>query len=86
MLAQPDFDAFEDALGGPFAGQKQGNVVAAFAQRRKTMRSALAGWAGSAAEAERRLRAAGIDPQIRGEKLSVADFVRLAQVPVVPDH
>ena len=34
------------------------------------------GLAGSAAEAERRLRAAGIDPQIRGEKLSVADFVR----------
>ena len=61
-------------------------IDAAFAQRRKTMRSALAGWAGSAAEAERRLRAAGIDPQIRGEKLSVADFVRLAQVPVVPDH
>ena len=51
-------------------------IDAAFAQRRKTMRSALAGWAGSAAEAERRLRAAGIDPQIRGEKLSVADFVR----------
>ncbi|WHU45706.1 16S rRNA (adenine(1518)-N(6)/adenine(1519)-N(6))-dimethyltransferase RsmA [Gordonia sp. L191] len=56
-------------------------IDAAFAQRRKTMRSALAGWAGSAAEAERRLRAAGIDPQIRGEKLDVDDFVRLAQVP-----
>lgn len=55
-------------------------IDAAFAQRRKTMRSALAGWAGSPVEAERRLRAAGIDPQIRGEKLDVADFVRLAQV------
>ena len=54
-------------------------VDAAFAQRRKTMRSALAGWAGSPAEAERRLRAAGIDPGIRGERLGVADFVRLAQ-------
>ena len=61
-------------------------VDAAFAQRRKTMRSALAAWAGGAVEAERRPRAAGIDPQIRGEKLAVADFVRLAQVPVAPDH
>lgn len=55
-------------------------IDAAFAQRRKTMRSALATWAGSPAEAERRLRAAGIDPQIRGEKLDVGDFVRLAGV------
>ncbi|TYQ11185.1 UNVERIFIED_ORG: 16S rRNA (adenine1518-N6/adenine1519-N6)-dimethyltransferase [Gordonia westfalica J30] len=54
-------------------------IDAAFAQRRKTMRSALAGWAGSAAEAERRLRAADIDPGIRGEKLDVDDFVRLAR-------
>ena len=53
-------------------------IDAAFAQRRKTMRSALATWAGSPVEAERRLRAAGIDPGIRGEKLDVADFVRLA--------
>ncbi|MFT4041603.1 MAG: 16S rRNA (adenine(1518)-N(6)/adenine(1519)-N(6))-dimethyltransferase RsmA [Gordonia sp. (in: high G+C Gram-positive bacteria)] len=56
-------------------------IDAAFAQRRKTMRSALASWAGSPVEAERLLRAAGIDPQIRGEKLGVADFVRLASVP-----
>ncbi|MFL6077782.1 MAG: 16S rRNA (adenine(1518)-N(6)/adenine(1519)-N(6))-dimethyltransferase RsmA [Mycobacteriales bacterium] len=53
-------------------------VDAAFAQRRKTLRAALAGWAGSATEAERRLRAAGIDPRLRGEALSVADFARLA--------
>ncbi|MGH3325900.1 MAG: 16S rRNA (adenine(1518)-N(6)/adenine(1519)-N(6))-dimethyltransferase RsmA, partial [Streptomyces sp.] len=38
-------------------------VDAAFAQRRKTLRSALAGWAGSAAAAERALRAAGVSPQ-----------------------
>lgn len=56
-------------------------IDAAFAQRRKTLRSALASWAGSPVEAERRLRAAGIDPQMRGEKLDVDDFVRLAQVP-----
>ncbi|QNG17872.1 16S rRNA (adenine(1518)-N(6)/adenine(1519)-N(6))-dimethyltransferase RsmA [Rhodococcus triatomae] len=53
-------------------------VDAAFAQRRKTLRAALSGWAGSPAEAERRLRAAGIDPTERGEKLDVEAFVRLA--------
>ena len=56
-------------------------VDAAFAQRRKTLRAALAGWAGGAPEAERRLRAAGIDPSARGEQLSVDDFARLAAVP-----
>jgi 16S rRNA (adenine1518-N6/adenine1519-N6)-dimethyltransferase len=49
-------------------------VDAAFAQRRKTLRAALAGWAGSAADAERVLRAAGVDPGARGEQLTVADF------------
>ena len=53
-------------------------VDAAFGQRRKTLRAALAGWAGSAPEAERLLRAAGIDPGTRGEALSVAEFARLA--------
>jgi 16S rRNA (adenine1518-N6/adenine1519-N6)-dimethyltransferase len=53
-------------------------VNAAFGQRRKTLRAALAGWAGSAPKAERLLRAAGIDPGVRGEALSVAEFARLA--------
>jgi 16S rRNA (adenine1518-N6/adenine1519-N6)-dimethyltransferase len=53
-------------------------VDAAFAQRRKTLRAALAGWAGSADEAERRLRAADIDPSCRGEVLGVEEFARLA--------
>jgi 16S rRNA (adenine1518-N6/adenine1519-N6)-dimethyltransferase len=53
-------------------------VDAAFGQRRKTLRAALAGWAGSAPEAERLLRAAGIDPAARGESLRVAEFARLA--------
>lgn len=53
-------------------------VDAAFAQRRKTLRAALAGWAGSPAEAERRLLAAGIAPTARGETLDTAAFVRLA--------
>ncbi|WP_039800982.1 16S rRNA (adenine(1518)-N(6)/adenine(1519)-N(6))-dimethyltransferase RsmA [Nocardia araoensis] len=53
-------------------------VDAAFAQRRKTLRAALANWAGSPAEAERRLLAAGIAPTARGETLDTAAFVRLA--------
>ncbi|HVM28625.1 MAG TPA: 16S rRNA (adenine(1518)-N(6)/adenine(1519)-N(6))-dimethyltransferase RsmA [Mycobacteriales bacterium] len=56
-------------------------VDAAFAQRRKTLRAALAGWAGSPARAEERLRAAGIDPSARGEVLGVEDFARLAATP-----
>lgn len=54
-------------------------VDAAFAQRRKTLRSTLAGQFGSAADAEAALRAAGIDPGLRGEKLTVDDFVRLGR-------
>ena len=53
-------------------------VDAAFAQRRKTLRAALAGWAGSAPAAETALRAAGLDPRLRGEALGVDDFARLA--------
>jgi len=53
-------------------------VDAAFAQRRKTLRAALAGWAGSRAGAEEILRAAGVDPGARGESLDVAVFARIA--------
>lgn len=53
-------------------------IDAAFAQRRKTLRAALAGWAGSAAEAERRLLLAGVDPSARGESIDVAAFARIA--------
>ncbi|MBC7373664.1 MAG: 16S rRNA (adenine(1518)-N(6)/adenine(1519)-N(6))-dimethyltransferase RsmA [Frankiales bacterium] len=53
-------------------------IDAAFSQRRKTLRAALAGWAGSPAAAEHLLRAAGIDPSARGEVLDVQDFARLA--------
>ena len=53
-------------------------IDAAFAQRRKTLRSALAAWAGSSAAAERVLTAAGVDPRARGETLDVAAFARIA--------
>jgi 16S rRNA (adenine1518-N6/adenine1519-N6)-dimethyltransferase len=53
-------------------------VDAAFAQRRKVLRSALAGWAGSPAAAEEALRAAGVDPSTRAERLAIGDFARIA--------
>lgn len=52
-------------------------VDAAFAQRRKTLRAALSKHYGSATAAEQALRAVNIEPSLRGEKLSVSDFVRL---------
>ncbi len=53
-------------------------VDAAFAQRRKGLRGALAPLAGSPAAAAAALAAAGVDPLTRGEQLDVAAFVRLA--------
>ncbi|MFI6288485.1 16S rRNA (adenine(1518)-N(6)/adenine(1519)-N(6))-dimethyltransferase RsmA [Streptomyces sp. NPDC051018] len=54
-------------------------VDAAFAQRRKTLRAALAGWAGSPAAAEAALLTAGVSPQARGESLTVEEFARIAE-------
>ncbi|TDC24243.1 16S rRNA (adenine(1518)-N(6)/adenine(1519)-N(6))-dimethyltransferase RsmA [Streptomyces sp. 8K308] len=54
-------------------------IDAAFAQRRKTLRSALAGWAGSPAAAEAACAAAGVPPTARGEALTIDDFARLAE-------
>ncbi|MFC1402386.1 MULTISPECIES: 16S rRNA (adenine(1518)-N(6)/adenine(1519)-N(6))-dimethyltransferase RsmA [Streptacidiphilus] len=59
-------------------------VDAAFAQRRKTLRAALAGWAGSAAAAEQALTAAGIDFRLRGETLTVEQFARIAEARPAP--
>jgi len=52
---------------------------AAFGQRRKTLRQAIASWAGSPAEAERILISAGISPQARGEELTVHQFLAIAK-------
>ena len=54
-------------------------VDAAFAQRRKTLRSALAGWAGSPQRAEAVLRSAGVDPSARGEQLAIDAFAAIAR-------
>ena len=50
-------------------------VAAAFGQRRKTLRNALASVCDEA-----QITRAGIDPSARGETLAVADFVRLADL------
>ncbi|MFG1903397.1 16S rRNA (adenine(1518)-N(6)/adenine(1519)-N(6))-dimethyltransferase RsmA [Micromonospora carbonacea] len=53
-------------------------VDAAFAQRRKTLRAALAGWAGGPDRAAVALVAAGVDPGARGESLTVEQFAAVA--------
>jgi 16S rRNA (adenine1518-N6/adenine1519-N6)-dimethyltransferase len=55
-------------------------VDAAFQQRRKTLRQALAPVFGEPAAAEAALNAAGISPSLRGEQLALQDFTRLAAV------
>ena len=60
-------------------------VDAAFAQRRKTLRAALSGWAGSPAAAEAALDAAGIDFRLRGETLTVEQFARIAEAKPAAD-
>ena len=54
-------------------------VDAAFAQRRKTLRSTLKQMAGSAEAAEAALAHAGVDPMARGESLGVEQFARIAE-------
>ncbi len=53
-------------------------IDAAFSQRRKTLRSALAQWAGSAGAAEEVLTAAGVNPALRGEALDITAFISVA--------
>lgn len=53
-------------------------IDAAFAQRRKTLRSSLAGWAGSPTAAADILTAAGVDPTARGEALTIENFAAIA--------
>ena len=57
-------------------------VDAAFAQRRKTLRGALAGLVGGADRSAAILTAAGVDPGARGEALSVEQFAAVAAAAV----
>lgn len=54
-------------------------VDAAFAQRRKTVRSALRAHTPDTEVLDAALAAADIDPQIRGEQLRIDDFARIAE-------
>ena len=54
-------------------------VDAAFAQRRKTLRAALARWVGGPDAAEAIRRGAGVDPGTRGESLTVAEFTCISR-------
>jgi 16S rRNA (adenine1518-N6/adenine1519-N6)-dimethyltransferase len=60
-------------------------IDAAFAQRRKMLRSALAGWAGDAARAEEILRRAGVAPTARGEELDITAFAAITRAGSTPD-
>ncbi|TCC10387.1 16S rRNA (adenine(1518)-N(6)/adenine(1519)-N(6))-dimethyltransferase RsmA [Kribbella soli] len=53
-------------------------IEAAFSQRRKTIRSALARWMPDRARLDEVLSAAGIDPRVRGEMLGITEFAALA--------
>lgn len=54
-------------------------VDGAFGQRRKMLRQSLADTLGGSAAASARLEAAGVDPTLRGEQLTVDDFLRVAR-------
>ncbi len=54
-------------------------IDAAFAQRRKMLRAALAPIFGSSVRASDAIAAAGVDPTVRGEVLDIKDFVRIAE-------
>lgn len=54
-------------------------IDAAFAQRRKTLRQALAGLAGSAGAAQEALERARVSPTARGETLDIDQFAAVAQ-------
>ncbi|MEY4275804.1 MAG: hypothetical protein RIS26_267 [Actinomycetota bacterium] len=70
----------EAPLGTEELREKTFDIIdAAFGQRRKTLRQALADFAGSPAQAEELLTKAGISPQARGEQLDINDFKKIAE-------
>ncbi|WP_288784128.1 16S rRNA (adenine(1518)-N(6)/adenine(1519)-N(6))-dimethyltransferase RsmA [uncultured Cutibacterium sp.] len=54
-------------------------VDAAFAARRKMLRSALVGLCGGSTAAAELITAAGIDPTVRGEVLDIGDLARVSE-------
>jgi 16S rRNA (adenine1518-N6/adenine1519-N6)-dimethyltransferase len=55
-------------------------VDAAFGQRRKTLRTALGSVLGTPQNVDRVLKDAGVNSGLRGEQLSLQDFVTIAQL------
>ena len=75
------FKKRETALGDEALRTKTFEIIDyAFVQRRKTLRQALAKFAGSADQAEKLLVSAGVSPSLRGEELTIFDFVKIAKV------
>lgn len=74
------FERDTDARGDEALRRRTFQIVdAAFGQRRKMLRQAVSPlFGGTAASASAALEAAGIDPTLRGEQLTIDDFVRLA--------
>lgn len=57
-------------------------IDSAFGQRRKTIRSALGAALGTTARVEAVLQVAGIDSGLRGEQLSLEDFLAIAKAAI----
>ena len=74
------FERDTDARGDEDLRRRTFQIIdAAFGQRRKMLRQAVSPlFGGTAASASAALEAAGIDPTLRGEQLTIDDFVRLA--------
>jgi 16S rRNA (adenine1518-N6/adenine1519-N6)-dimethyltransferase len=79
LTRQPRGAAVAGGAAGVSREQVFAVIDAAFSQRRKTLRSALAGWAGSAAAAEEVLAAAGVNQGLRGEAIGIDEFIRIAE-------
>ncbi|HCS61934.1 MAG TPA: 16S rRNA (adenine(1518)-N(6)/adenine(1519)-N(6))-dimethyltransferase [Microbacterium sp.] len=75
------FERSDDVRGGEELRRATFKIVdAAFQQRRKMLRQALAAvLGGTAAEASAVLEKAGVAPTARGEQLTIEDFVRIAE-------
>ena len=70
-----------ETVGSEESREKVFTIIdAAFAQRRKMLRSALSSLYGSSSAAEAILIKAGIDPTLRGEALQVESFCKIAAV------
>jgi 16S rRNA (adenine1518-N6/adenine1519-N6)-dimethyltransferase len=77
------FERHEQAPGDEELRRRTFELVdAAFQQRRKTLRQSLAPVYGEPSAAAEALEAAGLQPTLRGEQLTLADFARLAEARV----